>query len=90
MRVNCLRNMAASLHLLQPTLVISQGVSLSKPSPAGHRTLTVVSSGHPRFVWAELQHPTYHWDWLVRPSVQQIVVPTLTLGRERALELAAS
>jgi hypothetical protein len=93
----CLSHLAATISILQPTLVISQGKTVSPPlrglfdvEKEHSPTLAACSLNGRRFVWADLFHPTYHWDWLARPYLQQVVEPTLIEARRLALELAAS
>lgn len=92
MRSNCSRHLRAAVEILQPTLVISQGATLIKPLNAlfevGKRhspTLAEASLGDTPFVWAHLRHPTHNWDWMARPYFTDVVVPTLTEARARAL-----
>jgi len=97
MRSNCSQHLAAAIRILQPTLVISQGATLTKPlsslfglherlSP----NLALAAMDSVSFVWADLWHPTYHWDWMARPYFHEVVIPTLTQAREVALARATT
>jgi hypothetical protein len=96
MRRNCLRHLDATISILQPTLVISQGKTVGPPvrglvnvQEEHSPTLATCSLNGRRFVWADLYHPTFHWDWLAKPYLRQVVEPTLTEARKRALGLVA-
>jgi hypothetical protein len=73
--------------------VISQGVNLSKPLHSVFKTIKEHSPnlaecrmGDQKFVWADLRHPTFNWDWLSRPYLQDVVGPTLREPRRLALD----
>lgn len=96
MRSNCARHLGATVDILEPTLVITQGVTVSGPfgslvqvveqhSPS----VATCERGGRRFIWVDLKHPTYLWDWLARPYLHEVVVPAVTLGRALARDLAA-
>ena len=92
MRSNCSRHMGETVRLLAPTLVVSQGVNLSKPLRSLFEVVTEHSPnlaecrlGDRDFVWADLRHPTRHWDWLSRAYLQEVVGPTLRQARRLAL-----
>jgi len=92
MRSQCSRHLAATVNVLAPTLVISQGKRLSPAlndlfaletrHSAQVSTRTV---GGTRFVWVDLFHPTFTWDWLARPYLWQVAVPAIRLARTMAL-----
>jgi hypothetical protein len=73
--------MRETVRLLEPTLVISQGVNLSKPLHMAECRMR-----DQKFVWADLRHPTFNWDWLSRPYLQNVVGPTLREARRLALD----
>jgi len=94
MRSNCARHLGATVDILEPSLVITQGVTVSAPFGSLVRVVeqhsphvaTCERDGR-RFVWVDLKHPTYLWDWLARPYLHEVVVPAITLGRELARNL---
>lgn len=97
MRASCSRHMRATIAILQPTLVISQGAvldetlraSLGVTEPHTANLATCQLDGH-RFLWASLRHPTRSWHSLKHPYLHEVVVPTITSGRELALRLNSS
>lgn len=95
MRVNCASHLLATMRVLQPTLVISQGATLSGPLARvfglveqHSTTLSTRSVEGRQFLWADLVHPTRNWEWLSRPYLNDVVAPTLQGARHRALALA--
>jgi hypothetical protein len=88
---NCAEHLAATIRILQPTLVISQGKGVR--SALGQLFDTDRHSDHvfraslsgDDFVWTALHHPTRWWDRLGRPYLREIVVPELKQARELAL-----
>lgn len=94
MRSQCSRHMSETVKILEPTLVISQGVNLSKPLHTVFEVVTEYSPnlaecrlGDHRFIWADLMHPTFHWDWLSRPYLRDVAAPTLREARRLSLAL---
>ena len=94
MRSNCARHLGATVDILEPTLVIAQGVTVSAPFGSLVRlvdqhlpNVATCERGGRAFVWVDLKHPTYLWDWLARPYLHEVVVPAITLGRELARDL---
>jgi hypothetical protein len=93
MRESCSRHMRATIDILQPTLVISQGAGLKKTLRAtlgATRTVTddvaVCDLGGNRFVWVSLRHPSRgNWHSLKCAYLHEVVVPAITKGRELAL-----
>jgi hypothetical protein len=64
MRGSCARHLRATIGILQPTLVISEGAGLDEPLCAALGVTKPMSKTLPRcdldgnqFVWASLQHP---------------------------------
>ncbi len=91
MRSNCARHLGATVDILEPTLVISQGKTVSAPFGSLVEVVeqhspyvAICERGGRRFVWVNLQHPTYLWDWLARPYLHDVVVPAIALGRDLA------
>lgn len=95
MRDNCLQHMRATIEVLEPTLIVSQGARLSQPL----RSLLNIEKeygahvarcrlGSIRFIWVNLHHPTFNWDWIARPYLQNVVAPAIRDGRKRAIRLA--
>jgi uracil-DNA glycosylase len=92
MRRNCAGHLAATIEILQPTLVISQGKTLveplmslfERPRQQSERVWRASARGT-SFVWVPLHHPTYNWDWLARPYLQSEVAPAITEARRPAL-----
>jgi hypothetical protein len=92
MRRNCAAHLAATIEILQPTLVISQGKTLVEPlmtlfeqqrQHAEHVWRASVRGAS--FVWVPLHHPTHNWDWLGRPYLKTTVVPAIETARSLAL-----
>jgi hypothetical protein len=93
MRQSCSRHMRATIGILQPTIVISQGAGLKNTLQA---TLGVRKSitddvatcdldGN-RFVWVSLRHPSRgNWHSLKCAYLHEVVVPAIRQGRELAL-----
>lgn len=94
MRANCSRHMLATVEILQPTLVISQGAGLQSPLRTALGVTRVLSpnlyecdlNGN-RFIWASLHHPTRNWSALTHPYLHDTVIPTIDQARLRALAL---
>jgi hypothetical protein len=92
MRANCVRHLAETIRILEPTLIISQGATLipelTRLIDVDERHSEVVAAGgvggH-RFIWVALRHPTHNWDWLSRPYLREVAAPAITLGRQLAL-----
>jgi hypothetical protein len=97
MRANCARHLVETVKILQPTLVISQGQGLDTTLRA---SLGVTATVNPnladctlhgnRFTWVSLYHPTRNWSALSHPYLHEVVVPTISQARPRALALAES
>jgi hypothetical protein len=88
---NCAEHLAATIRILEPTLVISQGKdvrpTLSHLFELDHHSGHVFRAtldGH-RFVWAAFNHPTRWWDRLGRPYLREAVEPELKRARKLAL-----
>lgn len=94
MRANCSRHMLATVEILQPTLVISQGAGLQSPLRTALGVTRALSpnlsecelNGH-KFIWASLHHPTRNWSALTHPYLHDTVIPTIEQARSRALSL---
>lgn len=93
MRKSCSRHLRATLEILQPTLVISQGAGLDNTL---FSTLGVTRSvaanvaacdlNGNRFVWVSLRHPSRgNWSSLKCTYLHEVVIPAITKGRELAL-----
>lgn len=95
MRRNCLRHFAASVEILQPTLIVLQGVGVQRwvRSFIGAgmpitEYLAEVTIGGTRSLVCAFSHPAAHgsmrWgDRLDGPYLTQVVVPTLRTARAR-------
>lgn len=94
MRASCSRHMRATIGILQPTLVISQGAvldetlraSLGVTEPHSANLATCDLDGN-QFIWVSLRHPTRSWHSLKHPYLHDVVVPAITAGRELAIQL---
>lgn len=95
MKNNCRPHLHATIRLLEPTLVLSQGSAVHPEIAKGvaierslsNEVFAVRLDGRP-FAWAALHHPAFHWDWLSRPYLKNTVADAMHRGRELALELA--
>lgn len=95
MRRNCAPHLGETLDILEPTLVISQGKTVSAPfatlvdvvGEAGPNVAVCKRDGR-SFVWVDLHHPTYQWSWLSHPYLSTTAAPAITLGRRVAREMA--
>lgn len=94
MRANCSRHMLATVEILQPTLVISQGAGLQSPLRTALGVTRVISPNlsecelnGDRFVWASFHHPTRNWSALTHRYLHDTVTPTIEQARSRALAL---
>ena len=92
LRGSCSRHMRATIRILQPTLVISQGVGLDETLRASlgvtnpiTEHLATCDLGGNRFVWVSLRHPTRNWSSVNQPYLKTVVVPAIAQGREIAL-----
>jgi hypothetical protein len=88
---NCAEHLAATIRILEPTLVISQGKhvrpalnQLLETDRHSEHVCRASLAGH-QFVWAALHHPTRWWDRLGRPYLRETVEPELMRSRELAL-----
>jgi hypothetical protein len=92
MRQSCSRHMRATIGILQPTLVISQGAGLKKTlwsTLGATRTITdevtVCELGGNRFIWVSLRHPSRgNWHSLKCAYLHEVAIPAITRGRELA------
>lgn len=94
MRRSCSRHTRATLGILQPTLVISQGKGELEKSLEANLGVTEWKSpdiamcdldGN-RFIWVSLRHPSRgNWHSLKCAYLHDVVVPAITQGRELAL-----
>lgn len=94
MRGSCARHMRATIDILQPTLVISQGDVLDETLRAIMGVTKPVSVniahcelGGNEFVWASLKHPTWFWRMPLDEYLWDVVVPTIQDARALALHL---
>lgn len=94
MRASCARHMRATIDILQPTLVISQGTGLDETlrSSLGVRepineNVALCELDGQRFVWSSLRHPTLSWHSTKYPYFDEVVRPTIEKSRLLALEL---
>lgn len=92
-RRNCTRHLRATIGILEPTLVISQGVSNYAPMADSFTLLqrhspdvALWSSNGHRFAWASLRHPARNWHSLKCAYLHDTVVPAITLARRVAIE----
>ena len=93
MRRSCARHMRATIGILQPTLVISQGAGLRPTLEATLGVRKAVTDdvalcdldGN-QFVWVSLRHPSRgNWHSLKCAYLHEVVVPAITAGRQLAL-----
>lgn len=93
MKKSCSRHLRATIDILQPTLVISQGAGLDKTLLAALGVTRKVTSNVAacdlngnRFVWVSLRHPSRgNWQSLKCTYLHEVVVPAITEGRNLAL-----
>ena len=97
MRQNCVRHLVRTISILQPTLVIGQGASvrdtLREKLDTERRVtdlVSIASVAGARFVWVPLKHPTRNWFSLQSRYLHDVVVPSLSLARDVALDLSWS
>lgn len=96
MRASCTRHMRATIDILKPTLIVSQGVvldetlraSLGVREPVNAHVAHCELDGN-QFVWASLRHPTLNWHSVKYPYFSKVVVPTIRTARELALSTSA-
>lgn len=93
MRASCARHMRATVGILKPNLVISQGSRLDETLRSSLGVTEPVDEAIARcdldgqsFVWASLRHPTRSWHSTKLPYFDEVVRPTLALARELALD----
>jgi len=93
MRKSCSLHLRATLEILQPTLVISQGAGLDNTLFSALGVTRSIAAniadcdldGH-RFVWVSLRHPSRgNWSSLKCAYLHEVVVPAITKGRQLAL-----
>ena len=96
MRRNCSKHLAATIQVLEPTLVISQGAPLVKPLSRLFTTVeehspivrTVALQGR-KFLWVLLHHPSSwsdsNWSRPHAPYLRETVVPAIELARSLTL-----
>ena len=96
MRDNCSKHLAATIRVLEPTLVISQGARLVKPLSRLFTTVeehspivrTVALQGR-EFLWVLLHHPSSwsdsNWSRPHAPYLRETVVPAIELARNLTL-----
>lgn len=95
MRANCLPHLMETIRILQPTLLISQGVgvgrelgrALSVQQRLSAQVADVALNGR-RFAWVDLRHPSRNWFSPTQPYAVETALPSLRAGRELALEIA--
>jgi hypothetical protein len=100
MRDNCAHHLVATIGILKPTLVISQGWGLVATlrtnfgdlRPIKHKidhcVLADCSLDGNRFVWAGLWHPTRFWSTINQRYFEETAAPAIKRARERALKLS--
>lgn len=94
MRASCARHMRATIDILKPTLVVSQGTALDETlrsslgvrEPINENIAQCELDGQ-RFVWSSLRHPTLNWHSTKYPYFDQVVRPTIAQARRLALEI---
>jgi hypothetical protein len=95
MRAACVRHLAATIRILEPTLVISQGESLKKEltrlfAPQWKRGELPLAEGRLdgcRFAWASLHHPSRHWHGQDMKYFVETAAPTISRARVLARRL---
>ena len=93
MRKSCSRHLRATLGILQPTLVISQGAGLDSTlfsvlgvTRSVAANVAACDLDGNRFAWVSLRHPSRgNWSSLKCAYLHDTVVPAITRGRELAL-----
>lgn len=94
MRGSCSRHMRATVGILQPSLVISQGAvldetlraSLGVTRPVNAHLAHCELDGN-KFVWVSLKHPTRLWRWMTDDYLWEVVEPSIRKARALALRL---
>lgn len=96
MRRNCAPHLGATIDILEPTLGIPQGTTVSAPFES---LVDVVDTTSPNvavcerngrtLVWVNLHHPTYAWSWLTHEYLHRTAAPAITVGRRVARAIAA-
>ena len=94
MRASSARHMRATIDILKPNLVISQGTgfdetlrsSLGVREPINENVSLCELDGQ-RFVWSSLRHPTLSWHSTKYRYFDEVVRPTITKSRKLTLEL---
>lgn len=91
MRRNCAPHLAATIDILEPNLVITQGATVSQPFASlvevleeRGPNLAVCGREGRRFAWVDLHHPTYTWSRLTDPYLLETATPALIRGRRLA------
>jgi hypothetical protein len=97
MRDNCLPHLMETMRILEPTLVIVQGVGVGRALGSAlvvRRSLTEqvaeAELDGRRFAQVSLRHPSRNWFSPSQAYTVEVASPALTLGRELALSLAAA
>jgi hypothetical protein len=92
MRGSCFRHMRATIDILQPNLVISQGVGLDEALRAGlgvnepiNRNVAICDLEGNGFIWVSLRHPTRNWNAISQPYLREVVAPSIALARNLLL-----
>jgi hypothetical protein len=93
MRKSCSQHIRATIDILQPTLVISQGTGLDTTLLATlgvtqtvTRNVAACDLNGNRFVWVSLRHPSRgNWHSLKCTYLHEVAVPAITEGRNLAL-----
>lgn len=101
MRSNCAEHLAATIRILEPSLVVSQGGSiepeLSRLFALGeqpHAHVWRASVGDTAFIWTPFSHPSSwdkpgqppsRWESPTRPYFRDVVAPAIDRGRQLAL-----
>jgi hypothetical protein len=98
MQTNCLEHLAATIRILEPTLVIGQGnaaewavSALLSERRRVRKGVWMASAGDSTFIWVPLFHPSSwgptRWDRPTCPYARETVKRTITAARKAAFRL---
>jgi hypothetical protein len=97
MRSNCREHLLETIRLIEPTLLITQGVVVGREL---ERALTVerrvtgtvaqVGFGGRSLAWVDLRHPSRNWFTPSQAYAAETALPALADGRALALDIAST
>jgi hypothetical protein len=95
MRANCLPHLLETIRILEPTLLISQGVEVGRElgrvlQVRRRLTTEVAEAAHEgrRFAWVDLRNPSRNWFSPTQRYAIETALPALRAGRRLSLEIA--